>query len=57
MAAAPTAMKMLRKNSASRMPKISTVCWRGRGHLEPGHDETKTKRLSRRRLYSVIQPA
>ena len=56
-AAAPTAMKMPRKNSARMMPTSNAVCWYFLGTWNLAMMIRKMNRLSTLRLYSVSQPA
>jgi hypothetical protein len=56
-AAAPTAMKMPRKISASTMPTIRANCCSCRGTLRLLMMIRKMNRLSTDRLYSVSHPA
>ena len=52
--AAPSAMKIARRTSASRMPMVSTFCWCSAGTAKVVMMTTKTKRLSTDRLFSTM---
>ena len=51
--AAPSAMKIARRTSASTMPMMSTFCWCSAGTANVVMITTKTKRLSTDRLFST----
>jgi hypothetical protein len=53
-AAAPTAMKMPRRISASTIPNSSTLCWCAAGTAKLVMMMTKTNRLSTLSEYSVM---
>ena len=52
--AAPSAMKIARRTSAARMPKVSTRCWCSAGTANVVMMITNTKRLSTDRLFSTM---
>ncbi len=51
--AAPSAMKIARSTSASRMPIVSTFCWYSAGTANVVMITTNTNRLSTDRLFST----
>jgi len=51
--AAPNAMKIARKPSATRMPMVRTFCWCSAGTAKAVMITTNTKRLSTERLFST----
>jgi uncharacterized lipoprotein NlpE involved in copper resistance len=51
--AAPSAMKIARRISASTMPMISTFCWCSAGTANVVMITTNTNRLSTDRLFST----
>ena len=55
--AAPRAMNIARRTSASRIPNVSTRCWCSAGTANVPMMITNTKRLSTDRLFSTTYPA
>ena len=51
--AAPSAMKIARRMSASRIPMVSTLCWCSAGTANVLMMITNTNRLSTDRLFST----